>query len=144
MFDFRKPTFCLEKQQPATDPLYHYFIQPMMYTPPHRNERFQLCLLQLIFVSYYYCIIYYYIILYILLSQRDKYRITVEASDRGTPVRQWSRVVIIISIIDVNDNPPIFSHSNYTAQVQVCGPNQSLSNTPVSDCQSIRYIRSPV
>lgn len=51
--------------------------------------------------------------------QISTYRVTVEATDKGTPDRQTSQVLIIINIGDINDNPPKFSQTNYTGQVQV-------------------------
>lgn len=42
----------------------------------------------------------------------------IQAADSGAP-RQISTVLLIVSITDINDNVPVFSQTNYTAQVQV-------------------------
>ena len=53
-----------------------------------------------------------------LYIQISEYRLVIQASDSGTP-RQSSTVLLIITITDINDNAPVFSQTNYTAQVQV-------------------------
>ncbi|KAG9259655.1 protocadherin Fat 1 isoform X1 [Astyanax mexicanus] len=45
------------------------------------------------------------------------YTLTVTASDGGTPVRS-SSATINIDVSDVNDNPPLFSQSNYSIIIQ--------------------------
>uniref|UniRef100_UPI00398ED930 protocadherin-16-like n=1 Tax=Pristiophorus japonicus TaxID=55135 RepID=UPI00398ED930 len=46
----------------------------------------------------------------------SKYNLTIAASDRGIPQRS-STVSAIITIQDVNDNPPVFNRTQYTAMV---------------------------
>ncbi|XP_015464302.3 protocadherin beta-15 [Astyanax mexicanus] len=49
-------------------------------------------------------------------EKQSYYNITVTAMDAGTPPMFSSKVVPIM-IGDVNDNPPVFTHSEYTIQV---------------------------
>ncbi|KAM9769368.1 protocadherin-23 [Menidia menidia] len=46
----------------------------------------------------------------------DSYELTVHVSDRGTPSLN-SSAVVMVSVTDCNDNAPIFSSSEYHAQV---------------------------
>ncbi|XP_066507713.1 protocadherin-16-like [Hoplias malabaricus] len=53
----------------------------------------------------------------ILAEQLDfelmsRYNLTIVVSDRGVPQRS-SSVPAVITVIDVNDNPPVFSHAEY-------------------------------
>ena len=52
------------------------------------------------------------------LSQTDRYVLGIQARDSGTPML-YSNVAVNISVEDLNDNPPLFDHLNYTATVQV-------------------------
>uniref|UniRef100_A0AAR2LPW9 Protocadherin-16 n=1 Tax=Pygocentrus nattereri TaxID=42514 RepID=A0AAR2LPW9_PYGNA len=42
----------------------------------------------------------------------SRYNLTIVVSDRGVPQRS-SSVPAVITVIDVNDNPPVFSHAEY-------------------------------
>ncbi|XP_078514848.1 protocadherin-16 [Lissotriton helveticus] len=49
------------------------------------------------------------------------YNLTVAASDRGIP--QKSAIVpVVVSILDVNDNPPVFPRAEYSIQVSESAP----------------------
>ena len=45
------------------------------------------------------------------------YRLTIRASDKGNPVSLSSRKEVSIKILDVNDNAPIFTPSQYSGQI---------------------------
>uniref|UniRef100_A0A673LS02 Cadherin domain-containing protein n=1 Tax=Sinocyclocheilus rhinocerous TaxID=307959 RepID=A0A673LS02_9TELE len=46
---------------------------------------------------------------------QSSYHITVRASDQGVPVRLSSLVNITITVLDINDNPPVFERRDYLA-----------------------------
>ncbi|XP_028977046.2 protocadherin Fat 3 [Esox lucius] len=49
---------------------------------------------------------------------QDSYRVRVQASDRsGLPGALSSQVDLIIAVLDVNDNPPVFQRQDYTISV---------------------------
>lgn len=50
----------------------------------------------------------------------SNYVLEVLAKDNGVPVLS-RQVLVNIDISDANDNPPLFSQSNYSAVVQVSG-----------------------
>lgn len=37
--------------------------------------------------------------------------------DLGTPFRLSTQVTVLVSVLDVNDNPPIFSQASYTTSI---------------------------
>ncbi|XP_068601351.1 protocadherin Fat 3a [Brachionichthys hirsutus] len=45
------------------------------------------------------------------------YQITVRASDLGSPLPLFSLVNITITVLDINDNPPVFEHRDQLASV---------------------------
>ncbi|XP_056266099.1 protocadherin Fat 1a isoform X2 [Pseudoliparis swirei] len=47
---------------------------------------------------------------------RSTYELKARASDRGSP-RLSSLCLVLISVLDINDNPPVFEHREYTAAV---------------------------
>ncbi|XP_028927738.1 protocadherin Fat 4-like isoform X2 [Ornithorhynchus anatinus] len=49
---------------------------------------------------------------------QDTYKLLLVASDRGTPQRQ-NYTYVTIGILDVNDNPPQFTKSEYSAKIRV-------------------------
>ncbi|KAJ8412621.1 hypothetical protein AAFF_G00129570 [Aldrovandia affinis] len=48
---------------------------------------------------------------------RSSYVITVQASDQGVGVALSSLVELAITVLDVNDNPPVFERQDYSARV---------------------------
>ncbi|XP_030632872.1 protocadherin Fat 3a isoform X2 [Chanos chanos] len=46
---------------------------------------------------------------------QSSYQITVRASDQGVPVRLSSLVNVTITVLDINDNPPVFERRDYLA-----------------------------
>ncbi|XP_057206378.1 protocadherin Fat 3a isoform X2 [Triplophysa rosa] len=46
---------------------------------------------------------------------QSSYRITVRASDQGVPIRLSSLANITITVLDINDNPPVFERRDYLA-----------------------------
>ena len=50
--------------------------------------------------------------------QVDSYTLGIHAIDRGTPELTGS-TEIHVTVLDVNDSPPQFRSSNFTANVQV-------------------------
>ena len=50
------------------------------------------------------------------------YNLTVVVSDRGVPQRS-SNVAALITIADVNDNPPLFSRAEYTVSLSEGAPS---------------------
>ena len=44
------------------------------------------------------------------------YELKALASDMGSP-RLSSQCLVVISVLDINDNPPVFEHREYTATV---------------------------
>eukprot|EP00731_Ephydatia_muelleri_P025870 Em0017g953a len=45
------------------------------------------------------------------------YNLTVIGMDLGTPFRLSTQVTVLVSVLDVNDNPPIFSQASYTTSI---------------------------
>lgn len=45
------------------------------------------------------------------------YQITVCASDQGSPLPLYSLVNVTITVLDINDNPPIFEHRDQLTTV---------------------------
>ena len=54
----------------------------------------------------------------LILWQVSSYVLEVHARDSGVPVLS-SFVMVNVEISDANDNPPLFTQSNYSAIVQV-------------------------
>lgn len=48
---------------------------------------------------------------------RDRYDITVEASDNGTPAAS-AITRVVISVLDANDNDPVFGRDSYLFAVE--------------------------
>ncbi|NXR06671.1 PCDGA protein, partial [Semnornis frantzii] len=46
----------------------------------------------------------------------SQYNVTVRAADGGTP-SLWSREVLTLRVLDVNDNAPVFSEASYSARL---------------------------
>lgn len=44
------------------------------------------------------------------------YELKALASDRGSP-RHSSLCEVVVSVLDINDNPPVFEHREYTASL---------------------------
>lgn len=47
---------------------------------------------------------------------QSTYELKARASDQGSP-RLSSLCQVVISVLDINDNPPVFEHREYTASV---------------------------
>ncbi|KAM5299011.1 protocadherin gamma-A6 isoform 7-T7 [Ctenodactylus gundi] len=54
-------------------------------------------------------------------EQVSLYNITVSATDKGTPPLSTEKL-ISLNVADINDNPPIFSHSSYSVYVPENNP----------------------
>ncbi|XP_023032454.1 protein dachsous [Drosophila willistoni] len=50
-------------------------------------------------------------------EQRDRYQLTVMATDNGTPAAQ-AKTRIVIRVLDANDNDPKFKRSNYEFRIE--------------------------
>uniref|UniRef100_A0A3P8YCB2 FAT atypical cadherin 3a n=1 Tax=Esox lucius TaxID=8010 RepID=A0A3P8YCB2_ESOLU len=50
-------------------------------------------------------------------EQQPSYMIIVRASDQGSPVRLSSLVNVTITVLDINDNPPVFERRDHLATV---------------------------
>ena len=48
---------------------------------------------------------------------RAVYELKARASDRGSPRRLSSLSRVTVSVLDINDNPPVFEHREYVAGV---------------------------
>lgn len=48
---------------------------------------------------------------------QSTYQITVCASDQGSPLPLYSLVNVTITVLDINDNPPIFEHRDQLTTV---------------------------
>ncbi|CAM5108710.1 unnamed protein product [Eretmochelys imbricata] len=55
-------------------------------------------------------------------EKRDKYKITVVASDRGEKIQLSSMTVVEVTVTDVNDNPPRFTAEIYKGTVSEDDP----------------------
>ncbi|XP_042697901.2 protocadherin Fat 1 isoform X7 [Chrysemys picta bellii] len=55
-------------------------------------------------------------------EKRDKYKITVVASDRGEKIQWSSMTVVEVTVTDVNDNPPRFTAEIYKGTVSEDDP----------------------
>lgn len=49
----------------------------------------------------------------------SSYKLIIKATDSGPIISLSSAVTVNVEILDVNDNPPQFSLSNYSAVIQV-------------------------
>ena len=58
----------------------------------------------------------------------SEYHLNITARDNGHP-RQLTFVVLNIHVVDVNDNPPSFQHSVYTATVEENQPAGTVVTT---------------
>lgn len=47
---------------------------------------------------------------------QSTYQLKAMASDLGTP-RHTTLCPVVVSVLDINDNPPVFEHREYTATV---------------------------
>lgn len=45
------------------------------------------------------------------------YTLTLKATDEGLPRRLSSTSSLVVSVLDINDNPPVFEHREYSASV---------------------------
>ena len=45
------------------------------------------------------------------------HQITVRASDQGSPLALYSLVNVTITVLDINDNPPVFEHRDQLTSV---------------------------
>ncbi|KAJ8383464.1 hypothetical protein AAFF_G00220600 [Aldrovandia affinis] len=45
------------------------------------------------------------------------YTLRARATDRGAPQRLSSACAVVVSVLDINDNPPVFEHREYVATV---------------------------
>ncbi|XP_029442811.1 protocadherin Fat 1 isoform X2 [Rhinatrema bivittatum] len=45
------------------------------------------------------------------------YTLTVKAVDQGSPLKLSSVATVVVSVLDINDNPPVFEHREYGAVV---------------------------
>lgn len=57
-------------------------------------------------------------------EERDSYNLVVRASDKMAP-ELYSDARLTVTVLDVNDNPPIFSQKVYHSQVSESAPIQS-------------------
>lgn len=48
---------------------------------------------------------------------QSSYNVTVQATDQGVGVRLSSLVNVTITVLDINDNPPVFERRDYLATV---------------------------
>ena len=55
-------------------------------------------------------------------EKRDRYQLTITATDRGSPNPRTGSVLVDVLILDVNDNTPAFDLSEYTTQVNESAP----------------------
>ena len=69
----------------------------------------------------------------------DNYSLAVEVSDSGTP-QLTARTVVNIEVEDSNDCPPVFSHDNYTAVVQVSNIELRISGTKIQAAKDLKQI----
>lgn len=51
-------------------------------------------------------------------EEKNNYRLEVEARDGGSPAHT-ATVTLVVDVLDVNDNQPLFDDCNMTAVVQV-------------------------
>ncbi|XP_052268866.1 protocadherin Fat 3-like [Dreissena polymorpha] len=68
---------------------------------------------------------------------QNSYRLVIKARDNGT-VSLSSTCVVEINIIDINDNPPLFSQNKYVTEMYEEGPiNTYVMKVSASDADSI-------
>lgn len=64
-------------------------------------------------------------------ERTDAYRLLAEATDGGG---RWCRAEVKLKVTDVNDNPPMFTQSEYAASIyEDTVPKALLSRTPAID-----------
>ncbi|XP_056372749.1 protocadherin gamma-B5-like isoform X16 [Hyla sarda] len=76
---------------------------------------------------------YYRIVTTRFMDREDvsSYNITILATDKGSPPLS-SRQMIVLGVLDVNDNPPIFTKSNYVAYI----PENNLPGASIYSIQA--------
>ena len=45
------------------------------------------------------------------------YTLTLKATDQGLPRRLTATSTVVVSVLDINDNPPVFEYREYSASV---------------------------
>ncbi|GFR97583.1 protocadherin Fat [Elysia marginata] len=55
-------------------------------------------------------------------EKRDRYQLTITATDKGSPSAMTGSVLVDVLIVDVNDNTPAFDLSEYDTQVNESAP----------------------
>lgn len=48
---------------------------------------------------------------------KDRYEVIVEASDNGSPMRRTASALVHITVVDDNDNAPVFTSDDYEFKV---------------------------
>ena len=43
------------------------------------------------------------------------YELRARATDQGSPRRLSAQCAVVVSVLDINDNPPVFEHREYVA-----------------------------
>ncbi|XP_048186977.1 protocadherin gamma-A11 isoform X5 [Perognathus longimembris pacificus] len=54
-------------------------------------------------------------------EQTESYNITLTAKDQGSPAL-WTEAHLVLNVADNNDNPPVFTHSSYSAYIPENNP----------------------
>ncbi|XP_053522445.1 protocadherin gamma-A4-like [Artibeus jamaicensis] len=86
---------------------------------------------------------YYRLLTHRMLDREEvsEYNITVTATDHGTP-QLSTQTHISLQLIDINDNPPAFSHASYSAYVPENNPRgASILSMTAQDPDSIENAR---